>query len=49
MAMTQAEHLLSEGQAAKGKALLEPVFARFTEGFGTPDLMAAKALLEKLS
>jgi predicted ATPase len=29
--------------------LLAPVYARFTEGFDTPDLKTAKALLEELS
>jgi predicted ATPase/DNA-binding winged helix-turn-helix (wHTH) protein len=29
-------------------ALLEPVFARFNEGFATADLLAAKAVLEEL-
>jgi predicted ATPase len=29
-------------------ALLQPVYDRFTEGFGTADLKAAKALLDAL-
>ena len=28
--------------------LLAPVYGRFTEGFGTPDLMEANALLKEL-
>jgi predicted ATPase len=30
-------------------ALLEPVYNRFTEGFDTADLKAAKALLDALA
>jgi predicted ATPase len=29
--------------------LLKPVYARFTEGFGTADLVTAKRLLEQLA
>jgi predicted ATPase len=29
--------------------LLAPIYARFTEGFGTRDLKDAKALLEELA
>ena len=29
--------------------LLAPVYRRFTEGFGTPDVIAAKALLDELN
>jgi predicted ATPase len=29
-------------------ALLEPVYGRFTEGFDTADLQAAKALIDAL-
>jgi predicted ATPase len=29
--------------------LLAPVYARFTEGFGTADLMTARILLEQLA
>jgi predicted ATPase len=29
-------------------AMLQPVYSRFTEGFGTADLKAAKALLDEL-
>jgi predicted ATPase/DNA-binding winged helix-turn-helix (wHTH) protein len=37
-----------QGRPAEAMALLEPVYDRFTEGFGTADLKAAKALLEAL-
>jgi predicted ATPase len=33
---------------AEGRALLEPVYGWFTEGFATPDLKEAKALLDEL-
>ena len=33
---------------ADAGALLRPIYARFTEGFATADLRAAKALLEEL-
>jgi hypothetical protein len=32
----------------EGAALLRPVFDRFTEGLATPDLRAAKELLDAL-
>jgi predicted ATPase len=35
-----------QGQHAEAHALLAPVYHWFTEGFDTPDLQAAKALLE---
>ena len=34
-----------QGRAAEARELLAPVYERFTEGFGTADLQAAKALL----
>jgi hypothetical protein len=34
---------------AEGRTLLADVCGRFTEGFGTADLQAAKALLRSLS
>jgi hypothetical protein len=36
-------------RAVKGRELLSQVFGRFTEGFETADLQAAKILLEQLS
>ena len=38
----------SQAQFERGRALLEPVFGRFTEGFDTPDLRAAERLLATL-
>jgi predicted ATPase/DNA-binding winged helix-turn-helix (wHTH) protein len=38
----------NQGQAERGRALLEPVFERFGEGFDTADLRAAKSLLSAL-
>jgi predicted ATPase len=37
-----------QGRPAEGMALLQPVYDRFTEGFGTTDLKAAKALIDAL-
>src|SRR5262245_6709968 len=37
-----------QGKPAEARAILQPVYAWFTEGFDTPDLKDAKALLEKL-
>ena len=38
-----------KGRRAEARDLLAPVYGWFTEGFGTPDLKEAKALLEELS
>ncbi|HEX6442808.1 MAG TPA: hypothetical protein VF007_11520, partial [Stellaceae bacterium] len=37
-----------QGRSEEGMALLQPVYDRFTEGFETTDLKAAKALLDAL-
>ena len=37
-----------QGQPADARNILRPVYRRFTEGFGTADLQAAKALLDAL-
>src|SRR5262249_1515317 len=37
-----------QGKAGAAHTLLASVYARFTEGFGTPDLIEAKALLNEL-
>jgi predicted ATPase len=37
-----------QGRRAEARDLLAPVYGWFTEGFDTPDLKAAKALLEEL-
>jgi predicted ATPase len=36
------------GRLAEARDLLAPVYGWFTEGFGTPDLKEAKALLDEL-
>jgi predicted ATPase len=36
------------GRSADARALLQPVFMRFEEGLGTPDLKAAEDLLARL-
>jgi predicted ATPase len=38
----------SQGRRTDGYALLAPVYAWFTEGFDTKDLLEAKALLDEL-
>jgi class 3 adenylate cyclase/tetratricopeptide (TPR) repeat protein len=43
-----ATRLAASGRKSEGTALLRPVFDRFTEGLATPDLQAAKALLDAL-
>ena len=49
-AATSLARLLSDqGRSADAIALLQPVYDRFTEGFGTPDLKAAEALLDALA
>jgi ATP/maltotriose-dependent transcriptional regulator MalT len=37
-----------QGRSADAKGLLQPVYERFTEGFATTDLRAARALLDDL-
>jgi predicted ATPase len=41
--------LRDQGRRADATACLQPVHDRFTEGFGTADLIAAKHLLDELS
>jgi predicted ATPase len=41
--------LQSQGRAGEARAMLSPLYARFTEGFDTPDLIEAKSLLDELS
>ena len=38
----------AQGKTRDARALLLPIYGRFTEGFGTPDLIEARALLEEL-
>jgi predicted ATPase len=48
-AATSLARLLSnEGRPADAIACLQPIYDRFTEGFGTADLVAAKQLLDDL-
>jgi predicted ATPase/class 3 adenylate cyclase len=39
---------LDRAKETEGRALLAPIYDEFTEGFGTPDLLNAKALLDGL-
>jgi predicted ATPase/DNA-binding winged helix-turn-helix (wHTH) protein len=48
-ATSLARLLLKQGRHADAIAGLKPVYGRFTEGFGTADLIAAKQLLDELS
>ena len=41
--MTLAQ-LLARDRAVEGRDRLTEVYGRFSEGFGTPDLVAARAL-----
>jgi TOMM system kinase/cyclase fusion protein len=47
-ATSLARLLRDRGARDEARALLQPVYAWFTEGFDTPDLKDAKALLEEL-
>jgi hypothetical protein len=47
-ATSLARLLRKQGQSDHVVAVLQPVFNRFTEGFGTADLVAAKQLLDQL-
>ena len=47
-ATSLARLLRDQGRTADAKALLQPVYDRFTEGFETADLKAANALLDAL-
>jgi predicted ATPase len=38
-----------QGRHAEGRDLLAPVYGWFTEGFDTPDLKEARALLDELA
>jgi class 3 adenylate cyclase/tetratricopeptide (TPR) repeat protein len=44
-AMTLARLWLDTGRRADANALLAPIYASFTEGFATPDLVACRSLL----
>jgi predicted ATPase len=47
-ATSLARLLRDQGRPADAMALLQPVYDRFTEGFDTVDLQAAKALIDAL-
>ena len=47
-ATSLARLLRNQGRPADAIACLQPVYDRFTEGFGTADLIAAKQLLDEL-
>ena len=49
IAISVARLRREQGQSAVARETLLPVLARFTEGFGTADLLTAKGLLEELS
>jgi predicted ATPase len=38
-----------QGRTREARELLAPIYAWFTEGFGTKDLKEAKALLDELA
>jgi len=44
-AISLARLLRDRGRAAEARDILAPVYAWFTEGFDTPDLQEARALL----
>jgi tripartite-type tricarboxylate transporter receptor subunit TctC len=48
-ATSLARLLRSQGRCADAIACLQPIYDRFTEGFGTADLIGAKQLLDDLS
>jgi predicted ATPase len=47
-AMSFARLLRDQGRPADAAACLQPIYDRFTEGFGTADLIGAKRLLDDL-
>jgi predicted ATPase len=47
-ATSLARPVLDQGRSADAMANLQPFYDRFTEGFETADLKAAKALLDDL-
>jgi len=48
-ATSLAKHLRDEGRYDDARSVLKPAFEWFAEGFDTPDLKDAKALLDQLS
>jgi predicted ATPase len=47
-ALSLARHLRNEGQDSAARELIDVAYTKFTEGFGTHDLVAARGLLEEL-
>jgi class 3 adenylate cyclase/predicted ATPase len=47
-ALSLTKHWCDQGRRSEARARLAPVFQCFTEGFETPDLRTAKALLDEL-
>jgi predicted ATPase len=47
-ATSLARLLRDQSRSANATAVLQPIYDRFTEGFYTADLKAAKALLDTL-
>jgi len=47
-AVSLAQLRRNQGRRAEARDLLAPVYGWFTEGFDTPDLKEAKALLDEL-
>ena len=43
-----ARHWHDQGRYVEANSVLRPIYSWFVEGFGTPDLKHAKALLDKL-
>ena len=48
-ALSLARVRANQGRGGETRRLVAQVYDRFTEGFGTPDLRAAKAFLDELS
>jgi predicted ATPase/DNA-binding winged helix-turn-helix (wHTH) protein len=48
-AMSLARLVRDQGRPAAAETILQPVYDQFTEGFGTADLRAARAMLDALS
>ena len=49
VALSLARLLHSQGRSADAMGILQPIYNRFTQGFGTADLRAAKRLIDALS
>jgi predicted ATPase len=47
-ALTFAHFWIKQDRQEDAKQLLAQVYDRFTEGFGSPDLLSAKAMLQSL-